>query len=211
MRRVPLPLLLGIVLAVVGALIAAWLTNTMFWWVGAIIGGPTGAFAPSLLDWQKGRVEAREKVSRLAEVRSSSPAALLDPQRQIIGFTGRKQELADLLAWCRAEKPEVSARLISGPAGVGKSRLALELRAELGSNWTCVQVADGQEAEAVTAVRATTPGRVLLVVDSAETRADLAPLLGDAAPAEAVNHESATRRRAALNRTRSGENWGRSH
>jgi len=94
MRRVPLPLLLGIVLAAVGALIAAWLTSINFWWVGAVIGGPTGAFAPSLLDWQKGDAEAREKVSRLAEVHSSSPAALLDPQRQIIGFTGRKQELA---------------------------------------------------------------------------------------------------------------------
>jgi tetratricopeptide (TPR) repeat protein len=166
MRRI----LLGLVVAALGALIATRLTNTAWWWVGALIGGPAGAFAPALYDWQKERAENRAHLSRQSVVYSTSPAALLAPEREIIGFTGRKQELADLLKWCGAKESSVPVRLITGPAGVGKSRLARELCVALGTRWKCHQVPNDHEANYVTDVRKVDPGPVLLIVDSAETR-----------------------------------------
>jgi KaiC/GvpD/RAD55 family RecA-like ATPase len=81
------------------------------------------------------------------------PAGLLDPRRGLVGFTGREHELAGLLAWCEDGAPR-GVRLVTGPGGVGKTRLSVELCARLGpAGWRCVWVADGTEASALTVVK----------------------------------------------------------
>lgn len=57
---------------------------------------------------------------------AKSDVALLDPFTQSVGFVGRASELARLEAWLRGAAP-VSARCLTGRAGSGKTRLAIEL------------------------------------------------------------------------------------
>jgi tetratricopeptide (TPR) repeat protein len=69
-------------------------------------------------------------------------------------------------------------RVLLGPAGVGKTRLARQAGADWGAQqepWRAVE--PGDEAHAAAALRAGGPGRPLLIVDGAESRAGLAPLL----------------------------------
>jgi hypothetical protein len=118
-------------------------------------------------------------MSAMAGRAGEGPAGLLDPRRGLVGFTGREHELGGLLAWCEDGAPR-GVRLVTGPGGVGKTRLSVELCARLGpAGWQCVWVADGAEAAAlVVVVRRGQAGRVLLVVDYAETRIGLGELLG---------------------------------
>ncbi|WP_146778811.1 tetratricopeptide repeat protein [Actinomadura craniellae] len=92
-------------------------------------------------------------------------------------FVGRGEELAGLVGWCEGAAGG-RVRLVTGPGGVGKTRLGVELCARLSQvGWRCVQVADGGEGSAVEAVRAVWEGRVLLVVDYAEVRTGLVGML----------------------------------
>jgi predicted ATPase len=101
------------------------------------------------------------------------PAALLRPDRQVVGFIVRP-ELGRLREWCDdAEQAQVL--LLTGAGGVGKTRLALQLAGEREAlGWMCKIVRPDEEADAVPAVRAVSSGPVLLVVDYAETRSGLA-------------------------------------
>jgi hypothetical protein len=104
-------------------------------------------------------------------------AVLLRADRHVVGFSGRGDELADLRAWCAADEPHAVA-VIVGTSGVGKTRLALRLAAEWeagGALWR--PVADGGEGSVVAQARAVSSGRLLLVVDEADTRSGLADLL----------------------------------
>ena len=106
-----------------------------------------------------------------------SLAALLRPDRGIVKFTGREAELELLRAWCNSAATR-SVKVLAGTGGVGKTRLALELAAEweaAGRTWQLVAV--GQENTALSAARGVTTGRVLLVIDYAETRAGLESLV----------------------------------
>jgi hypothetical protein len=119
----------------------------------------------------------QESLGRAGELPGLSPAALLDPRRGLVGFTGREEELAGLLGWCQDGEPR-GVRLVTGPGGVGKTRLSVELCARLEADgWRCVRAGDGEEADAVGLARRGWPGPVLVVVDYAETRAGLSGLL----------------------------------
>lgn len=108
------------------------------------------------------------------------PAQLLDPRLQVVAFTGREAELASLHAWCMSSGA-TRTQLITGPGGVGKTRLALALADRLrDAGWLCLVVGEGQEAGVVTTVRGATRGPVLLIVDYAETRFGLSSLLASA-------------------------------
>ena len=66
--------------------------------------------------------------------------------------------------------------MVSGPAGVGKSRLALEFASRLPPGWAAGWLHAGAGAAAVDAVRACGDPAVI-VVDDADGRADLVTLL----------------------------------
>ena len=66
--------------------------------------------------------------------------------------------------------------MVSGPAGVGKSRLALEFASRLPQGWAAGWLHAGTGDIAVDAVRACGDPAVMLV-DDADGRADLVPLL----------------------------------
>lgn len=61
---------------------------------------------------------------------TTSPSALLRPDRRLVPFTGRDSELEELRAWSTSS-PARAVRVLVGAGGVGKSRLAVELAAEL--------------------------------------------------------------------------------
>ena len=105
-----------------------------------------------------------------------SPAALLRADRQVVGFTGRRDELRGLGSWARGSSRGV-VRLVTGPGGSGKTRLAVEFASLLEADgWRCGFLEAGQGGQAVTAIAAA-GDPVLLMVDYAEARADLVPLL----------------------------------
>ena len=175
--------------------------------LGQVIGGPEGAligaipgalaavlagFVPAVIDNARRR---REELVRLeqesaaaqakwdtvgepvAETADRGPAALLRPDRETVEFTGRETELGVLRTWCTSADAR-SVRIIVGAGGVGKTRLALKVASEWesgGGEWRRVDA--GQEAQAVAAARDLTSAPVLLVVDYAETRADLEAML----------------------------------
>ncbi|MEU7901212.1 tetratricopeptide repeat protein [Nonomuraea sp. NPDC049152] len=145
--------------------------------VVAALAGASGSYFGIALAEREARKGAREQVGRLRELApDGGPAGLLAPGRRIVEFVGRRGELAELLAWCECGPGRI--RLVTGPGGVGKSRLAVELADRLSQvGWRCEWVADGAEADAVGTVRGVSRGRVLLVVDYAEIRTGLGTLL----------------------------------
>jgi tetratricopeptide (TPR) repeat protein len=133
------------------------------------------------LDQEKAAARANWEAIGEPRVQSidSGPAALLDPDRGVVEFTGRDRELEALRAWCASELAR-SVRVLTGVGGVGKTRLALKVAAEWaarGDEWRLLDA--GAEGNAVTAAREVTTGPVLLVLDYAETRNELEKLLRD--------------------------------
>jgi hypothetical protein len=110
----------------------------------------------------------------------SPPGALLRAEYGIVPFHGREKEIEDLHAWCHDETP-ARVRLYTGAGGMGKTRLALQIARELREmSWrTGFLQSDARAApaDAWDAV-ARSGGKVLVVVDYAETRRELlTPLL----------------------------------
>ena len=106
-------------------------------------------------------------------------ARYLRPEEAVVPFRARP-ELDELLNWC-VSGGHAAVRLVTGDGGAGKTRLALRLGEELAaSGWQPLWVPRGGEREAVGAVHVMGQPCVL-VVDYAETRAELAGLLDDVA------------------------------
>ena len=178
-----------IVLAAAGALAGLGIEGTVGAAAGAILGALAGVIAgyvPAIRDKAKQRSE--EKVAVQARWNAArepqpdrddepGPSVWLRPEQAVVEFTGRECELAELQSWC-GSGPARSVRVLAGPGGVGKTRLALHLAAEwqaAGRQW--LLVAAGREAEAMAAARGAMSGPVLLIVDYAETRTGLGGLL----------------------------------
>jgi tetratricopeptide (TPR) repeat protein len=177
---------LGVLVVGAAAAAAAGLAGAGRWWAlsAAGAGGVAGAFVPSLvsavLDRQRGRAEARAALEaasgRVEASAETSPATLLRPDRGVVVFRGREQELAELRAWCAEDGRPV--RLLVGEGGVGKTRLARRLAAELdGQGWECRFVRPGHETGIVNLAVEAGQRPVLLVVDYAETAAGLSRML----------------------------------
>ena len=168
----------GVGFAAAGAVVAYVLVGGPWAVVGAVIGAATGSFAPSVYDAIRRRDAVREGLRDTFE--KSPPqswARLLDPRRELVGFVGRTDELGALTAWCDGSDTD-RLRLVTGPGGVGKTRLAVELSERMKKRgWACERIADGQESVAIAALRAVTRARALLVVDYAETRVGLRQML----------------------------------
>jgi tetratricopeptide (TPR) repeat protein len=119
----------------------------------------------------------QEALRRASELPPTGPAGLLDPRRGLVRFIGRERELAELLTWCQDVRPR-GVRLVTGPGGVGKTRLSVELCARLDQDqWRWVRVGDREEASVLATARRGWSGPLLLVVDYAETRIGLPDML----------------------------------
>ena len=184
-----------IALAVVGAAVGQVIGGPEAALIGAIPGALAAvlaSFMPTIVDGARRRREELERRKQetaaaqanwdmigepTAETTDGGPAVLLRPDRGIVQFTGRETELGVLRSWC-ASADARSVRIIVGAGGVGKTRLALKVASEWesrGGEWRRIDA--GQEAHAVAAARGLTSSPVLLVVDYAETRADLESML----------------------------------
>jgi len=173
---------------------------------GVVIG--FGIFLPDVVKefWER-RYAARDRLDQVSgpaigpvTLSQPSPAALLRPDREVVGFIDRP-ELARLREWCdTAEQPPVL--LLTGAGGTGKTRLALQLaRDREARGWVCRAITPGEEASMIPAVRARTTRPVLLVADYAETRSGLAALL------RAVSAEGDGQLRVLLLARSTGEWW----
>lgn len=102
------------------------------------------------------------------------PSMLLRPEYRIVPFERREEELARLTRWLDSPEP-VGVRLLTGPGGQGKTRLADEL-IRTADGWTAGFVAEAVPSRVLELTREfRTP--LLLVVDYAEGRtAQLAAL-----------------------------------
>lgn len=97
------------------------------------------------------------------------PSMLLRPEYAVVPFAGRHAEMADLTSWS-TDGSALAARLITGPAGQGKTRLALhlcDLMREQG--WLAGIVSEGSGTEVFTRI-AGIQAPLLLVIDYAEAR-----------------------------------------
>ncbi|WP_331736919.1 hypothetical protein [Streptomyces sp. NBC_00211] len=106
-----------------------------------------------------------------ARVLAKQPSRLLRGVHQVVPFTGRHDDLAQLADWREDPAERLTIRLVHGPGGQGKTRLAArfaDLSREAG--WTVWQAAVN-EADAAPIATSSLPEietGILLVVDYAE-------------------------------------------
>jgi hypothetical protein len=125
-----------------------------------------------------------QPASAALEQPGQSVIGLLDPHREVVDFVGRTDEIAELLGWC-ADGQDSPLRIVVGPSGAGKTRLAVELAREMRARgWRIEWVSSGRKAAAgpATAAPAAAPSIVhrksLLIIDDADERTDLTELIG---------------------------------
>jgi CHAT domain len=108
----------------------------------------------------------------------SPPGALLQAEFRVVPFHFRQSEIENLETWCRSGE-NLGIRLYTGPGGMGKTRLALEICRRLRSEgWQAGLVDHERPAEETWRDLEEIGGPRLLIVDYAETRRDhLVPLL----------------------------------
>ena len=135
--------------------------------VAAVSALVAGVVADRVYAAREGREAARERRGLVLDaLRDTRPPArgeelgLLLPGRCPVPFRGRAAELARLAAWC--EEPGCPVIMVGGPAGVGKSRLALEFASRLPAGWAAGWLHAGAGAAAVEAVRACGDPAVIL-------------------------------------------------
>ncbi|MGW5640908.1 P-loop NTPase, partial [Streptomyces sp. NPDC003832] len=102
-----------------------------------------------------------------------SPSALLSANTEAVAFHGRKQELAELYAWCTTNPAKIAIQVITGPGGQGKTRLARHLTHTLShQDWVTghlrSDLSDRKAPPDLNLLNTKLP--LLLVVDYAETR-----------------------------------------
>ena len=120
----------------------------------------------------QGRTELGRLLVEPPPVRSDceGPSALLRPEFEVVAFRGRDAELSQLERWC-AEPGGFGMRLVTGPAGQGKSRLAWQLCARLTARGWLAGALDRTELDEATLRQLhATSVSTLLVVDQAEIR-----------------------------------------
>ena len=104
----------------------------------------------------------------------TSPTMLLRADAEVVPFHGREDTLAQLERWCVDEPHGPRVRVLTGPGGQGKTRLARQLMARLRARgWVAGQVRGHPEQGVLDRVLRPIQHPLLLVVDYAETRPGL--------------------------------------
>ncbi|WP_410655606.1 trypsin-like peptidase domain-containing protein [Amycolatopsis sp. lyj-112] len=99
-----------------------------------------------------------------------TPFYYLEPRRRVVGFLHRpERELEKLEEWCRPGSSQC-VRLIYGPGGAGKTRLAVELIDKVRGKpgWTALRLANPADADLGTLAKSLDGRRVLLCLEDAE-------------------------------------------
>ncbi|WP_328832205.1 toll/interleukin-1 receptor domain-containing protein [Streptomyces sp. NBC_00252] len=132
------------------------------------------------------------------------PSMLLRAEYGVVPFHGRETEQEDIHAWC--EEPAGSAvRLITGPGGQGKTRLALHLCRRATERGWLAGFVDESCAPDDLAVLARCTAPLLLVLDYAEARAEQLLVLA----AECVRRDADAGPVRLLLLSRAGGEWQR--
>lgn len=139
--------------------------------------------------WQAGRDEqTRRRALRAARAQVLEPlivaaptlgshtaSSLLAAEHALAPFRARGDETHELLSWCQDHSGSV-VRVLAGPSGVGKSRLAVEVARQLLPPWTAGRCISGRAGELIPAVAACGEP-TLAIVDDADTQPDVAELV----------------------------------
>ncbi|SNS76218.1 Tetratricopeptide repeat-containing protein [Asanoa hainanensis] len=181
-----LPAGVSTVLAVVVGALTNLATSKPSWGLVAGVVVAAGCWAV----WEV-RLRQRDQRAAVVEARARALApidrveaadgdvfGLLVAARRALPLQGRRGELDELVAWCAGDAA-VSVLVVCGPAGVGKTRLGLELADELGElaePWVTGSLVPGQAERALPAIVAC-GDPVLVLVDDADTRTDLPAFL----------------------------------
>ncbi|WP_250037177.1 tetratricopeptide repeat protein [Paractinoplanes maris] len=124
-------------------------------------------------------IEARDRVLATLEHKATTEKVsafdLLMATRQVMPFQGRRNELDELEHWCDGDAP-AAVLILAGPAGSGKTRLAMELARSRPAHWAGGWLTMGRGGEAVEKIVAGGDPAVVLV-DDAGTRQDLPALV----------------------------------
>ncbi len=118
-------------------------------------------------------LESLRPVPRAPEEHTIS--SLLAATSALARFVAREREKQEVLAWC-LDPARPALRVLAGPGGVGKSRLAAEVAGELPEPWAAGRVVTGCVDEVWGAVLAC-GDPTLIVVDDADTEPDVVGLV----------------------------------
>ncbi|MBE1875505.1 tetratricopeptide repeat protein [Myceligenerans pegani] len=213
-------IVVGVIATILPASIPEWVRQIIL--TAGIVGSILGAILVErwfTLDDRRRAMAARDQEALHESVNlavrppgdADAPGRLLSPVRdgdtQVVTFLGREREIQDLVDWCTEGgvrgRRSLRVRLVTGPGGVGKTRLAQELQSVMRHRgWECRNLRTGVETEAMAVLRrGHGDAPVLFVVDYAENWHDgLATLL------ERANDDSGTVRILLLAR-QSGQWW----
>jgi hypothetical protein len=147
-------------------------------WLPAV-SGPVGAtkiadIIVERLKYQEDALKLFRSMARPLPPRHAN-AALLHPERTIVSFDHRDELEEELLTWCRERgRNTLSWKLVTGPAGRGKTRLLMHivdrLKQDDGGGWTAgfINIPVLRENPEYALLFAAVPGDLVFVVDYAE-------------------------------------------
>lgn len=98
-------------------------------------------------------------------------STLISAERSLAPPEGRAREREQLLSWCR-DQSHSPIRVLDGPSGVGKTRLAMDLVRSLSESWVAGRCVSGKATEVLNAVLPCQEP-TLVVIDDADTELDI--------------------------------------